>query len=103
MEQEQLIPADIICAHHKIDQTFIISLESSGLIEVNRVEGQVFVHPSQLNDLEKFIYFHYELDINMEGIEAIANLLHRMHEMQQELNLLRRRVHVIVDRNSSSI
>ena len=93
MEQEQLIAADIICAHHKIDQTFIISLESSGLIEVTRVEEQVFVHPSQLNDLEKFIFFHYELDINMEGIEAIANLLHRMQDMQQELSLLRRKVY----------
>lgn len=95
MEQEQLISAEIICAHHKIDQTFIISLESSGLIEVNRVQGQVFVHPSQLNDLEKFIYFHYELDINMEGIEAIASLLQRMRSMQDELSLLRRKLHAV--------
>lgn len=94
MEQEQLIPADIICAHHQIDQTFIFSLESSGLIEVNRVEEKVFVHPSQLSDLEKFIYFHYQLDINLEGIEAIANLLHRMQQMQDELNALRRKLHV---------
>jgi chaperone modulatory protein CbpM len=102
MEQEQLIPAKIICAHHQIDETFIISLESSGLIEVNRVEGQVFVHPSQLNDLEKFIFFHYELDINVEGIEAIANLLQRMHDMQQELDLLRRKLHRVA-KNSSNI
>ena len=88
-----MIPADIICAHHQIDQTFIYSLESSGLIEVNRVEDKVFVHPSQLCDLEKFIYFHYELEINLEGIEAIANLLQRMHEMQEELNTLRRKLH----------
>jgi hypothetical protein len=92
MEQEELISAEIICAHHKIDQTFIYSLESSGLIEVNRVEEQIFIHPSQLNDLEKFIFFHYNLDINLEGIEAIANLLHRVNEMQQEINALRRQV-----------
>jgi hypothetical protein len=92
MEQEELISAEIICAHHKIDQTFIYSLESSGLIEVNKVEEQVFVHLSQLNDLEKFIFFHYELDINLEGIEAIANLLRRMHDMQDEINALRRQI-----------
>ena len=103
MEQEQLISAEIICAHHQIDQTFIVSLESSGLIEVNRVEEQLFVHPSQLNDIEKFIYFHYQLDINMEGIEAIASLLQRMRGMQDELKLLRRKAHAISSRNSSSI
>jgi MerR HTH family regulatory protein len=92
MEQEQLIPAEIICTHHKIDTAFIFSLESSGLIEVNRQEDVAYIHPSQLSDLEKFIFFHYGLDINIEGIEAIANLLQRMRCMQEELADLKRQL-----------
>ena len=91
MEQEQLIPVDIVCTHHKIDYTFIDSLGSAGLIELNIIEGKPFVHPSQLIDLERFICFHYELDINVEGIEAIAGLLERMKKLQEELQTLKQK------------
>jgi chaperone modulatory protein CbpM len=101
MEQEQLIPAEIICTHHKIDYAFINSLGEAGLIEVNMVEGKAFVNPSQLADLEKFICFYYELDINLEGIEAIATLLQRMREMEEEIALLKQelRMNRIIQRS----
>ena len=95
MEQEQLIPAEIICTHHKINTAFIFSLESAGLIEISRQDDAVYIHPSQLSDLEKFICFHYELEINMEGIEAIASLLQRMHSMQEEMAQLKRRLRAL--------
>lgn len=95
MEQEQLIPAEIICTHHKIDTAFIFSLESAGLIEISRQDDVVYIHPSQLSDLEKFICFHYELEINMEGIEAIASLLQRMQSMQEEMMQLKRRLRAL--------
>ena len=89
MEDEQLIAADVICMHHHIEYSFINSLETAGLIQITTVEGQSFIHPSQLQDLEKFICFHYDLDINLEGIEAIAALLQRIRNLQQEVNALR--------------
>ena len=92
MDNEQLIPADIICTHHHIEYNFISSLETAGLIEVTTVEGTSFIHPSQLQDLEKFICFHYELDINLEGIEAIAALLQRVRSLQREVDVLRNRL-----------
>ncbi|MGB8190937.1 MAG: chaperone modulator CbpM [Chitinophagaceae bacterium] len=95
MEEEQLIPADMICTHHNIQYAFIHSLGNAGLIEVSMVEGKAFVHPGQLSDLEKFICFHHELDINMEGIEAIAGLLQRMHDMQEEISLLKVKLRTI--------
>jgi hypothetical protein len=95
MEQEQLIPAETICTHHKIDTAFIFSLESAGLIEVSRQDDVVYIHPSQLTDLEKFIFFHYELEINLEGIEAIASLLQRIHNMQEEMAQLKRRLRTL--------
>ena len=91
MEDEQLIPADVICTHHHIEYNFINSLETAGLIEITNVEGRSFIHPSQLQDLEKFICFHYELDINLEGIEAIAALLQRLRTLQREVDVLRGR------------
>lgn len=92
MEDEQLIPADVICTHHHIEYNFISSLESAGLIAVTTVEGRSFIHPSELQELEKFICFHYELDINLEGIEAIAALLQRVRCLQKEVEQLREQV-----------
>jgi hypothetical protein len=92
MEQEQLIPAEIICTHHKIETSFIFTLESAGLIETSRQNDAVYIHPSQLPDLEKFIFFHYGLDINLEGIEAIAGLLQRISLLQEEMAELRRKL-----------
>ena len=92
MEDEQMIPADVICTHHRIEYNFINSLETAGLIAVTTVEGRSFIHPSQLQDLEKFICFHYELDIILEGIEAIAALLERIRSLQKEVGMLREQV-----------
>ena len=89
MEDELLIPADVICTHHHIEYNFIDSLQTAGLIEVTTLEGRSFIHPSQLQDLEKFICFHYELDINVEGIEAIAALLQKIRTLQREVDSLR--------------
>ena len=92
MEDEQLIPADAICSHHHIEYNFISNLQTAGLIEITTIDEKVFIHPSQLPDLEKFICFHYELDINVEGIEAIACLLQRVRNLQKEVDELRNRL-----------
>ena len=91
MEQEQLIPVEIICEQHEVEYQFISLLSTSGLIELTEQDGRAFVHPSQLGDLEKFICFHYDLDINVEGIEAICNLLERIRQLQYENEMLKRR------------
>ncbi len=46
----------------------------------------------KLKDLEKFIRLHYELDINTEGIDAIAQLLNRVENMQDEITRLKNRL-----------
>jgi hypothetical protein len=35
---------------------------------------------------------HYDLDINLEGIEAITSLLNRVKSMQEEIRELRNRL-----------
>lgn len=87
-----MIPAEIICTHHNIDTSFIFSLEAAGLIATSRQQEAVYIHSSQLDDLEKFILFHYQLDINLEGIEAIAGLLQTIRSMQEEMAELKRKL-----------
>jgi len=43
-------------------------------------------------ELEKYVRFYYELDINLEGIETVSYLLQRINTMQNELKTLTNRL-----------
>ncbi len=85
MEQKELIPAKDFCIHHKIEYSFISSLEDSGLINVTSVKRSSFIHIDDLHRLEKFVHLHYDLDINIEGIETISYLLEKIEGMQRQI------------------
>jgi chaperone modulatory protein CbpM len=44
--------------------------------------------------IEHLARLHYDLDINLEGLEAISHLLDRMDASQQEARVLRERLRV---------
>ncbi len=85
MEREDLIPAEDFCLYHNIEYSFITSLEDSGLITVTSVEQSTYIPSDELQKLEKFVRLHYDLDINVEGIETISHLLEKIEEMQREI------------------
>src|SRR5438105_497423 len=89
MQNEQWISEEEICIHYNIEYSFINSLYQAGLIEYSVVEEKRFIATDHLEDLEKFVRFHYDLDINIEGIEVIARLLQKLKNMQKELQLLK--------------
>ena len=92
METEYLIAIDEFCSSHNIEISFVSSLQQSGLIEITTIKDSVFIEADQLQQLEKFVRLYYELDINVEGIETINYLLHRINSMQDEITTLRNRL-----------
>jgi len=92
MQTEDMIAADEFCIHHHIDLSFLYSLNESGLIEISRIEEKIFVPTNQLQHLEKLVRLYNEMDINLEGIEAITWLLQRVKEMQQQITTLSNRL-----------
>ena len=97
MEIENLIPANEFCIRHKIEISFISSLQESGLIEITTIEETSYIDSDQLQKLESFLRMHYEMDINMEGIEAISHLLQRTESMQEEILKLKNRLRLYED------
>ena len=97
METEYLIALDKFCASHNIEFSFISSLEQTGLIEVKTIKKTGFIHPDQLQQLEKFIRFYYELNINLEGIDTITHLLNQIHSLQDEIITLRNKLRLYED------
>jgi hypothetical protein len=92
MQTENLIAVNEFCVNHNIEISFISSLQQTGLIEITNIEETEFINAGQLQQLEKFICFYYELDINLEGIETIHHLLGRISSMQDEIMALRNRL-----------
>jgi chaperone modulatory protein CbpM len=82
MENSELVSVYSFCVNHQIDFSFIESLEQYGLVEIITREEQAYIEESRLAEIEKFVRLHYELDINLEGIEAIGHLLEKIKDMQ---------------------
>jgi len=92
MTTEKLISVNEFCTSHNIEISFISSLQQNGLIEIATIQETAFIDADQLQQVEKFIRFYYDLDINLEGIETITHLLRRMNAMQDEITALRNRL-----------
>ena len=92
MQTENLIAVNEFCINHNIEISFISSLQQTGLIEITTIKETGFIDAGQLQQLEKFIRFYYELDINLEGIETITHLLQRINSMHDEIIALKNRL-----------
>lgn len=92
MQTAELIAAGDFCAFHHVELSFIRGLHESGLIGMIVRDGAVMLVPDDLPALEKFVRWHYELAINFEGIEALAHLLRRVDDLQEENRVLRNRL-----------
>ncbi len=88
----QNLPVQEFCRHYNIEVSFIRSLEEYGLVETTFIEDTSFVNGIHLQFLEKILRLHYDLHINLEGIDAIKNLLEQVDEMQQEILSLNNRL-----------
>ena len=97
METEQLIPIREFVRHYNIEISFIASLGEIGLIEIITVEETQYVHQERIPDLERMIRLHYGLEINLEGIDAISQLLQRVDFLQQEIVTLKNRLRLYED------
>lgn len=94
---EHLISTDEFCSHYKVEYSFIHSLHEHGLIEITTVDERSFVDHDNLKNIEKLVRLHYDLDINLEGIEAITWLLNRVKNMQDEIISLKNRLSMYED------
>jgi len=92
MEQEKLVPVIEVCRHYNVEVAFINSLQEYELIEITTIEETEFIHPEQLQQLEKLVRLHYDLDVNLQGLDVINHLLQRMEAMQSEMIELRNRL-----------
>lgn len=100
MANVEMIAIEDFCVTHHVEISFVQSLCDSGLLELSRRENTSFINQDQLPELEKLVRWHYEMDINLEGIEVVANLLDQIKTMQEEMRSLRSRLSLYENRNA---
>ncbi|HPK08965.1 MAG TPA: chaperone modulator CbpM [Saprospiraceae bacterium] len=85
MEDIQRISIRECSIHYNIDRDFIDSLHDCGLLEIVYDGDDSWLDVEQLADFERYMRMHYDLDINLAGIEAIKHLLDRMERLENEI------------------
>ena len=92
METTQLISITQFCANYNVPVSFINALQEYELVEITISESDNYLQTNQLNDVEKMMRLHYDLDINFEGIDAIYNLLKQVESLQAEITTLKNKL-----------
>lgn len=92
METEHLIQLETFCVTHNVAVSFISSLEEFGLVEVTKKEDIAYVPEGRIKMIEQLVRLHTDLNINVEGVEAITYLLEQLKNKEAEINLLKNRL-----------
>lgn len=85
MNTQEYTSVKLLSSHYKVPVSFIKTIHEFDLIEIVTIENEAYVHNTQIKDIEKIMRLHFELDINLEGIDAIYNLLRRVESLKQDI------------------
>lgn len=97
MTTDNLIPVQQFCSHYEIEFSFIESLYDFGLVEIITVEEKRFIPQEKMPDLEKMVRMYLDLNLNIEGIDVVTHLLHKITIMQKEIRDLKNRLSLYED------
>lgn len=74
---------------YQVEETFLDALQNSGLIEIVVEEKDKYIEYDYLQEIEQFVRWHYDLEINIEGIEALHHMLQQVQQLQEDVERLR--------------
>ena len=92
MNKENFISVEELCSYYKVEQSFFVSLNEFGLIEMNNFENTIFIHEEKINDIEKIIRLVHDLNINIESVDIVFYLLNKIETLQEELNSMKNKL-----------
>ena len=69
---------------YKIDYSFLDQVIDSELLHPQTENSIRYIIYEELPHLERFANWHYDLEVNLPGIEIIHKLLNQMDELKNE-------------------
>jgi hypothetical protein len=67
---------------YNVEITFFDSLEEAGLLKTETENNIKYLMFDELSNFEKLTNWHYDLEINLAGLEVINNLLQKIKMLQ---------------------
>jgi hypothetical protein len=92
MNTENYILVQLFCTQTKIEHSFIANLNDYGFIALTTIENETYLLEEEITEVERLYRLHYELGINLEGIDALNNLMQKISDLENENKLLRQRL-----------
>ncbi|HLW31855.1 MAG TPA: chaperone modulator CbpM, partial [Aequorivita sp.] len=78
--------------HTQIEDSFVQRLYEFGLVSVKQKQDDYFIDEDDIAEIERMFRLHNDLGINLEGLDAIKQMLERLHKLEKEMNLLKKRL-----------
>ena len=78
MEQQHRISKTKVIRLYKIKSSFFNDLVANGLIKTEIIDRVTYIHYDQLSALERFVNWHYDLEINVPSMQIIHRLLEKI-------------------------
>ncbi len=69
---------------YNIEITFFDSLEESGLVKTETENNIKYLLYEELPAFERFTNWHYDLEVNIPGLEVIHQLLQQVEKLRDE-------------------
>ncbi|MGV6827942.1 MAG: chaperone modulator CbpM [Flavobacteriales bacterium] len=80
------------CEFHQVPKNFIDSLSNYDLIKIIEIESHQHINIEDINKIEKLKRIHYDLQVNMEGLDVIQHLLNEIETLQNNIKYLKNRI-----------
>lgn len=80
---------------YNVEIRFFEELESCGLLQIETENEVKYISHDELSLFEKLANWHYDLQVNMPGLEVIHHLLSQIEKLQSENRKLSRGFHSI--------
>ena len=71
--------------YHLLEPQFVLDLYQNGLVVLHERNQEFFIEEDDLTNVERYIKFHYELGVNLEGLEVINHLLKQIEVLQKQI------------------
>ncbi len=94
---KQLISIHKICESYQIPDSFFEELRQFDLVPMEIQSGELMIDSSNLPQIEKILRLHFDLNINLEGIDVIIGLLQQIEDLKSEITVLKERLKLYED------
>jgi restriction endonuclease S subunit len=82
------ISREELVALYNIEITFFDELEECGLLRTETDNEVKYLYYEELPAFERFVNWHYDLEVNLPGLEVISHLLEQIDALRAERRTL---------------